>query len=565
MKISSKLMLIVVSITGIFAALLVMMIFSLGDIKEIVTEQKERNTPQMVTSLNLQKDVIQIQQSFTDVSATRGKPGFGDGFSAAKEYYEAALLKLEELNALGVDVEATDLLKADIEGLYNIGNTMANVYIKNGTDDGNEYMEAFDAYSRRITERLDVIASVAHEAFIGGDGQIFLQMYNLERNVVIFFAIGILFSIVFIYFISWSITKPIKELISILDNQADLDFSRNEKLEKNRMRKDEIGLMTRALHKMQENVKSFILSTKDASQLVGSSSLQLTSSSKQVAAAAEEVSRTIEDIAKSASEQAMDTQAAANHMNILSSLLDQEQNHMEDLNKAATEIDVQKEDGFSIIKVLVHKTEENNQATKNVYDSIVSNNESAVKIENASIMIRNIAQQTNLLALNAAIEAARAGDAGRGFAVVADEIRILAERTNTFTSEINLVIGDLKEKSETALKTIKNVQTVVHHQTESVHATEEKFRLIAEAIDQIKGIIANLNESTSVMKESKNEIMSLTENLSSISQENAAGTEQASASIQEQTAAMEEVANSGDSLAQIAEDLNNLIAKFRVA
>jgi methyl-accepting chemotaxis protein len=565
MKISSKLMLIVASIIGIFAALLVLMILSLGDIKNVVTEQKELNTPQMVTSLNLQKDVIQIQQSFTDVSATRGKPGFGDGFKAAEVFYGDALVRVDELAALGVDAESIDLLRADIEGFYKIGNTMANVYIKNGTDDGNEYMEAFDAYSRRITERLDVIVSEADAAFLMGDSHIFSRMDALQRNVVVFFTIGILFSIVIIYLISLSITRPIRELITILEDQAELDFSRSERLEKNKLRKDEIGLMTRALEKMQENVKNFILRTKDATELVASSSIQLTSSSKQVAMAAEEVSRTIEDIAKSASEQAMDTQTAAKHMDVLSSLLEQDQSHMEKLNKAATEIDVQKEEGMGIIKVLVHKTEENNEATQNVYESIINNNESAQKIENASIMIRNIAEQTNLLALNAAIEAARAGDAGRGFAVVADEIRILAERTNTFTREINLVIGDLKAKSETALKTIKNVQTVVHQQTESVSATEEKFRLIAEAIDLVKVIIMNLNESTEVMKENKNEIMNLTKNLSSISQENAAGTEEASASIEEQTAAMEEVANSGEGLAKIAEELSLLIAKFKVA
>lgn len=53
-----------------------------------------------------------------------------------------------------------------------------------------------------------------------------------------------------------------------------------------------------------------------------------------------------------------------------------------------------------------------------IYKVILSNNESAEKIEVASQMIQNIADQTNLLALNAAIEAARAGEAGRGFAVL---------------------------------------------------------------------------------------------------------------------------------------------------
>ena len=85
----------------------------------------------------------------------------------------------------------------------------------------------------------------------------------------------------------------------------------------------------------------------------------------------------------------------------------------------------------------------------------------AEKIEKASEMIQNIAEQTNLLALNAAIEAARAGEAGRGFSVVADEIRKLAEQSNSFTSEITIVIEELKSKSQNAVDKVQDVIAIV--------------------------------------------------------------------------------------------------------
>jgi methyl-accepting chemotaxis protein len=57
--------------------------------------------------------------------------------------------------------------------------------------------------------------------------------------------------------------------------------------------------------------------------------------------------------------------------------------------------------------------------------------------------ISSIAMQTNMLALNAAIEAARAGDAGKGFAVVAHEVRLLANKTQSATAQIDRALDSV--------------------------------------------------------------------------------------------------------------------------
>jgi methyl-accepting chemotaxis protein len=165
-------------------------------------------------------------------------------------------------------------------------------------------------------------------------------------------------------------------------------------------------------------------------------------------------------------------------------------------------------------------------------------------------VIRGLADQTNLLALNAAIEAARAGEAGRGFAVVADEVRALAHRTQTSTSEIERMIGNIQGGTVQAVDSMRN-------STDRAESTLNIAKGAGLALDTINTAIVEINERNLVIASAAEEQAQVARevdrnlvNIRDLSTQTAAGAHQTSAASSE--------------LSRLAVGLNGMVSKFRV-
>lgn len=140
---------------------------------------------------------------------------------------------------------------------------------------------------------------------------------------------------------------------------------------------------------------------------------------------------------------------------------------------------------------------------------------SSKQVADTVAIIDEIAFQTNLLALNAGVEAARAGEAGKGFAVVAQEVRELAQRCASAAKEISDLIKASGKQIDAGVINVKGTSDAL---TKLVGETTELGSLIGRVESSAK------EQSTTL-----GEINSAIVNLDTITQQNAGMVEETTA------------------------------------
>lgn len=385
-----------------------------------------------------------------------------------------------------------------------------------------------------------------------------LARYIILLMILTFALIASTLANVYVY--TTKLINPIKKLRDILIEVSKGDFSVDVNLPVN---ESEIGELTGAVKQTVDNVSSILESFKETSKNIDEKSLSLAAISEEMTSVSENVASAIQDVAEGTGSQAQDLVSITSILNQFGEKLEKIVQDILDVDVASKNFNAMASDSNDNMNFLSDSVRNVGSSFNDFALKISTLGQDIHKINEITSIINGIADQTNLLALNASIEAARAGEAGRGFAVVADEIRKLAEQTKVSSDNINSLVSNISNSSNTILSTTDTMDGELKNQVSVIKSTMDSFQDILQGIERLAPKIQQITNSVEEINKDKDVILEKVEASSSVAQEISASSEEISASTEEMNGSSLDVANTAQNLTEMTSKVLDEITKFK--
>ncbi len=280
------------------------------------------------------------------------------------------------------------------------------------------------------------VVTADYDEFIGPVNELKSKMIRIGLTATIFCCIlG--------YVIVMLLMKVIDTIVPIINRAADLDLRPDEHIHKVSKRKDEFGVMAKAIERMTASLNGMVGNIAKASGSIDDNIEELSNSIRTVDNLCTDNSATTEELAAGMQETSASISAITGNVENIQAGAQEIKGMANTGNRLSVEV-------MGRAGELKRTTEEATRTTTSLYESVKEKSEAAIesskaveKINELTRTIMAISSRTSLLALNASIEAARAGEAGRGFSVVASEIGNLADQSSSAVKDISTIVGEV--------------------------------------------------------------------------------------------------------------------------